>query len=71
MKRRQILSAIAREAHGHGKPWQKVRQGTNHEIWRCGSIALPIPRHAEIGNRTAEMMFKELEGELGKDWWRR
>jgi len=71
MKRHQILGTIAREAQGQGKTWKQERQGANHEIWRCGSIELPIPRHAEIGNRMAEMMFKELEGELGKDWWRR
>jgi hypothetical protein len=71
MKRDQILGAIAREAQRQGKTWKQERQGANHEIWRCGSIELPIPRHAEIGNRMAEMMFKELEGELGKDWWRR
>jgi predicted aldo/keto reductase-like oxidoreductase len=70
MKRRQILSTIAREAQRQGRHWQHQREGANHEIWRCGSIELPIPRHAEIGNRMAEMIFKELEGELGKDWWR-
>lgn len=71
MKRRQILSTIAREAHRQGKSWRPGRQGANHEIWRCGSTEVPIPRHTEIGDRMAETIFKELEGELGKDWWRR
>jgi hypothetical protein len=71
MKRRQILSTIAREAQRQGKYWQQQREGANHEIWTCGSIEIPIPRHTEIGNGMAEMIFKELEGELGKDWWRR
>jgi hypothetical protein len=71
MKQRQILSTIAWEAQRQGKYWQHQREGANHEIWRCGSIEVPIPRHTEIGNRMAETIFKELEGELGKGWWRR
>ena len=71
MKRRQILGTIAREAQRQGKAWRHERQGANHEIWRCGSIDVPIPRHTEIGERLAETVFKQLEGELGKDWWRR
>jgi hypothetical protein len=71
MKRRQILSTIALEARRRGKDWQHLRDGANHEIWRCGFVEVPIPRHTELGNRMAETIFKELEGELGKDWWRR
>ena len=71
MKRRQVLRAIEREARRQGKSWLHRRDGANHEIWRCGSVEVPIPRHTEIGNQMAETIFKELEGELGKDWWRR
>jgi hypothetical protein len=71
MKKRRMLSSIAREAQRQGRRWQHIREGTNHEIWRCGSIEVPIPRHAEIGDRLAETIFKQLEEELGKDWWRR
>jgi hypothetical protein len=70
MRRSQLFSRIAREARNQGKTWFLDRQGANHEIWRCGSIDVPIPRHSEIGNRMAETIFKELEPELGKGWWR-
>jgi hypothetical protein len=71
MKKRRMLIAIAREARRQGKLWQRAREGANHEIWRCGSIEVPIPRHVEVGDRLAETIFKQLEGGLGKDWWRR
>jgi hypothetical protein len=32
---------------------------------------VPIPRHVEIGTGVALTVFKELEAELGKDWWRK
>jgi len=47
------------------------RQGKRHEIWRCGSTTFPVPRHREINELTAVGILKDLEGELGKDWWKR
>ncbi len=51
--------------------WSLERQGSNHEVWRCGITHVPVPRHADIGHLLAKAIFEELEGELGKDWWRR
>ncbi|MBJ7603034.1 MAG: hypothetical protein JF888_07575 [Candidatus Dormibacteraeota bacterium] len=31
----------------------------------------PDPRHVELGERFAEEIFKECEGEFGTKWWRR
>jgi hypothetical protein len=38
-------------------------------VFRLGSAMIPIPRHAEIDRRLAEMIFKECEAELGRRWW--
>jgi hypothetical protein len=71
MKRDELLRRIATRAREQGVGWKLDRQGANHEIWRCGAVRVPIPRHVEIGNGVAQMVFEELETELGKDWWRR
>ena len=71
MKRGQMLRRIARAARETGVVWELEQQGANHEIWRCGSIRVPVPRHGEIDDRLASTIFEELEAELGKEWWRR
>jgi hypothetical protein len=70
MKRRQVLGRIVAAATRQGKRWELVRQGGDHEIWRCGSTEVPVPRHAEIGEQVARAIWRELEDELGKGWWR-
>lgn len=70
MKRRQLLGRIGAEAARQGRPWELVRQGANHELWRCGSMDVAVPRHAEVNERTAIGIMRSLEDELGKGWWR-
>jgi hypothetical protein len=70
MKRRELLARVAAETRRQGKRWELLRQGSNHEIWRCGSIDVAVPRHPEINEWTAIGIYRSLEGELGKDWWR-
>jgi len=31
---------------------------------------IPVPRHTEIDDRMAAVIFKECETEHGKGWWR-
>lgn len=71
MKRDELLRRVARVARRQGVVWRLERQGANHEIWRCGSTYVPIPRHVEVGDGVAFTVFKDLEAELGKDWWRK
>ena len=71
MRRHELLRRIARTARRQGVAWSLERQGSNHEVWRCGITHVPVPRHADIGHLLAKAIFEELEGELGKDWWRR
>lgn len=70
MHRRIPLKRIAAAAKGAGVGWELKREGANHSIWQCGSLAIAIPRHAEIAEGTATAIFKELESELGRRWWK-
>ena len=48
-----------------------LRQGGRHEGWHCGGTKVTIPRHREINEFTALAIFRTLEGELGRAWWKR
>ncbi len=47
------------------------REGRNHTLYRLGATMIPIPRHTELDDRFAELVFQECESELGERWWRR
>ncbi len=51
--------------------WDSEGGGGPHETFWLGLVKIPIPRHSEIGERTAEDILHECEAELGKGWWRR
>lgn len=70
VKRTELLRKIGTAARITGIPWAQVHQGSRHEIWQCGTTAVSIPRHREVNEHTAEGIFQDLEGELGKGWWR-
>ena len=70
MKRRDVIGKITRAAKAQGVSWTIARQGANHEVWDLAGLMIPIARHSELGNRAAEMIWKECEARLGKDWWR-
>lgn len=70
MKRQVLLKKINQAAKTAALEWTMVRPGSSHDIWRCGSIQVSIPRHREINDLTAEGICKDLTDELGKDWWR-
>jgi mRNA interferase HicA len=70
MRRTELLRKIRRAAQAANIDWSMVRQGANHEVWRCGGQQVSIPRHREINEVTARGIMKDLEGELGERWWR-
>jgi mRNA interferase HicA len=70
VKRRDLLSRIGRAAKKAEKFFGLQREGGNHEIWLCGTSRIVVPRHGEINELTARGILKDLEIELGKDWWR-
>jgi hypothetical protein len=64
------MRRIARSAREAGIEWARERQGSRHEVWRCGSTRVIIPRHREINELTAGALLRALEPELGRGWWR-
>jgi mRNA interferase HicA len=69
VKRRELIEKIGRAARDADLSWDTAREGQRHEIWRCGTTRVSIPRHRQINERTAEGIFKDLEDELGRRWW--
>jgi hypothetical protein len=70
MKRRELLKAIAAAARNADLSWALLRQGANHEVYSLDGLVIPIPRHTEINELTAESIFKECEPKLGRRWWK-
>lgn len=69
MKRRDLIQTIQRTAGAQHLSWGKIREGSRHEVWRCGTTVVSIPRHREINDLTAVGIFKDLEQGLGVRWW--
>lgn len=71
MRRSVVIRRIRAEARMRGLPFLLERQGSRHEIWRCGDVLVPIPRHREIDEVTVEAgVFRRLEDAFGVGWWR-
>ena len=71
MKRVELIRRARRAAGAAGLHFGLVRQGGSHEIWACGETRVTLPRHREINEQTVARIAHELEGELGRDWWKR
>jgi hypothetical protein len=69
MRKTALIAKVRGAANAAGVNWELVGQG-NHEIWRCGTTMVTIPRHVEINELTARNILKTLDVELGKDWWK-
>ena len=69
-RRRELTQRIARAAKRKPVAWTLQRRGGNHDVYKLGDLVIPIPRHAEIIERTAERILRECEPELGVGWWR-
>ena len=65
-----MIKKIANEARRQKVEWGFDRPGANHDVYLLDGVMIPIPRHTELGNLTAEMIWKECEEKLGKGWWR-
>ncbi len=70
MKRRDLLRRIDRTAKEAQVEWRKLRDRGDHEVWVCGGVRVPVPRHREIAEHTAEKIMKQVEPALGERWWR-
>lgn len=70
MKHRDLIKKIREAAKAQDVSFEKQRQKGSHEVWRCGSTPVVIPKHNEVNEITAENICKSLEPELGERWWR-
>lgn len=69
--RRDVLKKITKAAKKADLSWEFVREGGNHSVYKLDGKVIPIGRHkGEVGNRYAEMIYRECETKLGKDWWK-
>lgn len=69
MKRSELEKRIRRAAKQVGVEYE-IYELTRHRGVRVGQTATTIPRHAEIPDRLAETIFKQLQPALGERWWR-
>ena len=69
MKRGDVLRKIRKAAKAQGVPLELFER-TNHTGIQCGSIRTTIGRHSEISDLMAETIYKQLEPELGRMWWK-
>jgi len=70
-KRRDVIKIIATAAAAQGVIFTVTREGSRHTVYDLDGIKIPIPRHNEIGNPLAEVIYKEAAAKLGKDWWKK
>jgi mRNA interferase HicA len=49
--------------------FELVREGGQHTLYRLKGQNVVIPRHREINDITAKAIMKDLEDQVGKDWW--
>ena len=68
-KRRDIIAKIARAAKAAGLGFE-TREGANHTVCNLDGLMIPIARHNEIGDRMAQVIYKQAEVKLGKGWWK-
>lgn len=70
MKYTDLIRKIRRAAAAAGLPFTMKSQKGSHQKWICGTMPVIIPKHTEVNDITAEGICKDLEDELGEDWWR-
>jgi mRNA interferase HicA len=70
VKRIDLIKRITEAAAAAGKQFSVVREGGNHSIFRCGDQNVVIPRHREINEHTARGIMRDLDDQLGEDWWK-
>lgn len=66
MKRRDLLRRIDRAAKEAQVEWRKLRDRDDHENGSTPDWRVPIPRHREIPEHTAEKIRKQVEPALGE-----
>jgi hypothetical protein len=71
MKTAKMVRSIKEAAEARDLALEFLRHGSDHDIYRVGSVQFSVVRHNETNELTAERTLKALESELGEGWWRR
>ncbi|MGH9041123.1 MAG: type II toxin-antitoxin system HicA family toxin [Acidimicrobiia bacterium] len=61
MKRAELIKRLNRIAKAKGLALEPVRDTGPHEIFRLGSLTIPVARHREINEYTAQGILKAAE----------
>lgn len=69
MRTAEVIKKI-RKAAGRAGVEFELFERSNHTGIRVGNKKTTVGRHRETSNLMAETIYKQLESELGKDWWR-
>lgn len=69
MKRVDLIRKISRAAKTSHSEWLLEREG-KHSVYTLDGARIPIPRHNEINELTAQGIMKSCETALGEGWWR-
>ncbi|MGH3546519.1 MAG: hypothetical protein ACRDPW_11445 [Mycobacteriales bacterium] len=48
----------------------RIVEGANHTRIYIGTSQTVVGRHTEIEDRVARGIFSQVEGALGKGWWK-
>lgn len=70
MKTSELIREIGKAAKARGLTFELLREGAAHQLFRCGTVTVAIPRHREVGPKMAFEIRKQLEPVLGERWWR-
>lgn len=70
MKRKDLIKKINEAAKDADLEWAFLREGGKHTVYTLDGIRIPIPRHNEIVEGTAEGIMKDCQEKLGEGWWR-
>lgn len=70
MKRGDVLGKMRKAARARGVSYTEYDL-TRHTGVTVGDARTTVPRHTEIKNNMAEVIFKQVESALGKRWWRK
>jgi len=65
-----LLREFRKAAKSQGLTFDYLRAGGRHDVYRCGSVTIAIPRHDEIGPKLEFELRVAMEPLLGKRWWR-
>lgn len=69
-KRRILLKQIKSEARRQGMRFSLKKHGGSHDIWLLDSQPVTIPRHSELDDDLARLIYVQCQDTLGKEWWR-